>query len=81
MVSSTPVEGQPTDLHFGLAFFGLLSAFEAFARSSRGDNVLEFFLLLSSKGIKSQYTGSFVSFVFHHIFNVQGNALSPGLIG
>ena len=54
---------------------------EAFARRSRGDDLLDFFLLLSSKGIKSQYTGSFVSFVFHHIFNVQGKALSPGIIG
>ena len=42
---------------------------EAFARRSRGDDLPDFFLLFSSKGIKSQYTGSFGSFVFHHIFN------------
>ena len=41
----------------------------AFARRSRGDDLLDFFLLFFSKGIKSQYTGSFVSFVFQDIFN------------
>lgn len=54
---------------------------EAFARRSRGNDLLDLFLLFSSKGIKSQYTGSFVSIVFRHVFNVQGNALSLGIIG